>query len=108
MRTDLDLYADESRNRLEQKLEKMVKSVMVGALNSIEMDMGFLWGHGETELTPIQDQMRLVYEKVRTSIFDKGNSEIKKIKTELNNYSVGLKQGGITLPVVGERNEKRS
>lgn len=100
MRNDADFYASESKKKLQEKIEKQMTSIMVGSLNAIELEMGFLWGHNERETSEVQESIKQLYEKVRGAIFDKGNSEIKKMRTEMDKYDVGCHQGSVTLPVL--------
>lgn len=66
---------------------------MIGALDSIEKHLGFLWGHeAEGELTEQQEELRQIYEALRSEILDKGNTQMRNLDVELNGYDVKLLQ----------------
>lgn len=82
-------YKRESRNRLERTITTKIKTTMIGALDAIERNFGFLW----------EDNFELqeIYEKVRKEILDNGNDQIKSLAKELKGYDIELLRYNITL-----------
>ena len=68
---------------------------MIGALETIEKNLGFLW-EADTEEA---NHYREVYEKIRSEILDRGNNQIRNLMTELEQYEVEWKRYHIQLPV---------
>ena len=99
-------YQEESKKRLMDIIEKKIKTTMIGALDSIENNFGFLWNEYSDEAM----KMRGVYDKVRNEILDRGNNQIRNIRIELEQYSVEWLRYHMTLPVrpLGGTNEKQN
>jgi hypothetical protein len=91
-------YRHDSKDRLSKILKKKVETTMIGALSSIEEHFGFLWS-GKSELTPEQQMMYDIYQRVRSEILDKGNAQARNIDAELNQYDVKWLKYSITIPV---------
>ena len=94
-----DKYRSDSKDRLSKILKKKVETTMIGALSSIEEHLGFLWeGDGET-LTTEQQMMHDVYQRVRSEILDKGNTQARNMDSELSQYDVKWLKYSVTIPV---------
>jgi transcription termination factor Rho len=91
-------YKQDSRDRLGKILKKKVETTMIGALASVEQNFGFLWNAGG-EMTPEQEKMYDLYQKIRSEILDKGNSQARNIDVELSQYEVKWLRYSITIPV---------
>lgn len=96
-------YLDSSRERLKVILEKKIKTTMVGDLSTLEKYFGFLWGHNEDR--PLNEEelhMKELFERARKEILDRGNSQIKNMQTEVDQYDVKWNRYQLTLPVKPE------
>jgi hypothetical protein len=83
--------SDFLRRRLEQDIEKKIKTTMIGALASFEKRFGKLWGHDkskEEELTPQEHRFLQIWLEVREEILDRGNAQIASSGREIRKYNV--------------------
>lgn len=97
-----DKYKTDSKDRLSKILKKKVETTMIGALSSIEDHFGFLWS-GENS-TPEQKIMHDLFQKVRSEILDKGNTQARNIDAELSQYEVKWLRYSVQIPVSQEEN----
>jgi hypothetical protein len=106
-----DKYKQDSRDRLSKILKKKVETTMIGALSSMEDHFSFLWLSKEGELSPEQIIMYEIFQKVRSEILDKGNTQCRNVDAELAQYDVKWLRYQATLPVYtrikgkGEQND---
>lgn len=106
-----DKYKQDSRDRLSKILKKKVETTMIGALSSMEDHFSFLWLSKEGELSPEQRIMYEIFQKVRSEILDKGNTQCRNVDAELAQYDVKWLRYQATLPVYtrvkgkGEQND---
>lgn len=89
-------YRHESRTRLSNILKKKIQTTMIGALSSIEEHFRFLW---ETDENLTKEQMYDLFQKVRSEILDKGNTQARNLEAELNQYEVKWLRYSMTIPV---------
>lgn len=68
---------------LEQKVEKSVKTTMIGALFIMEEHFGDLL---------YEPDLAVIFDKVRSDILRLGNNNIRGIKKELSNYKITYKK----------------
>lgn len=94
-----DKYKQDSKDRLAKIVKKKVETTMIGALSSIEQHFGFLWDSKGGQLTKEQQVMLDLYQKVRSEILDKGNSQARNIDAELAQYDINWLKYNITIPV---------
>ena len=94
-----DKFKNDSKERLSKILKKKVETTMVGALSSIEDHFSFLWSSESDTLTPEQKIMFDIFQKVRSEILDKGNTQARNIDAELNQYDVKWLRYSINIPV---------
>jgi len=93
-----DKYAQGSKDRLSKILKKKIQTTMIGALSTIEENLGFLWESDDQP--PEQKQiMKDIYDKVRSQILDKGNHQARNIDAELAQYDVKWLKYQVTMPV---------
>ena len=93
-------YKDSSRDRLSKIAKKKIETTMIGALSSIETNLGFLWGHEEQrDLTPEEQHVKNIYDQIRSEILDKGNNQIRNLEAELAQYEVTWLRYHMTLPI---------
>lgn len=91
-------YKYDSRDRLGKILKKKVETTMIGALSSIEENLGFLW-NSNTGLTEEQEKIYNLYQKIRSEILDKGNTQARNIDVELSQYDIKWLRYSVTIPV---------
>jgi transcription termination factor Rho len=94
-----DKFKNDSKVRLSKILKKKVETTMVGALSSVEEHFSFLWTSDNNELTPEQKIMFDTFQKVRSEILDKGNTQARNIDAELNQYDVKWLRYSMNIPV---------
>lgn len=94
-----DKYKYDSKDRLGKILKKKVETTMIGALSSLEEHFGFLWTNENGNLTQEQKIMLDIYQKVRSEILDKGNSQARNIDSELSQYEVKWLKYSLNIPV---------
>lgn len=93
-----DKYKQDSRDRLAKILKKKVETTMIGALSSVEQNFGYLWNNGE-KMTAEQEKLYDLYQKIRSEILDKGNSQSRNIDVELSQYDIKWLRYSLNLPV---------
>lgn len=79
------------KQKLGNDVERKIKTTMVGALASFEENFGYLWGHDKPENEPLteDEEANLAnWEYIRNEILDRGHSQIRAIKHELENYDI--------------------
>ena len=95
-----DKYKQDSRDRLSKILKKKVETTMIGALSSIEEHFAFLWNTNDgEELSPEQRVLYDAFQKVRSEILDKGNTQSRNVDAELAQYEVKWLRYQATMPV---------
>ena len=94
-----DKYRQDSRERLSKILRKKVETTMIGALSSIEDHFSFLWNSGDGPMSPEQKMMYDTFQKVRSEILDKGNTQARNIDAELAQYDVKWLRYQTIIPV---------
>jgi len=95
-----DKYKYDSKHRLSKILKKKVETTMIGALSSLEEHFSFLWtNRSGGELTPEQQIMYDTFQKVRSEILDKGNSQARNVDAELNQYDVKWLRYSVDIPI---------
>jgi hypothetical protein len=93
-------YKADSKDRLAKILKKKIQTTMIGALSTIEENLGFLWNSPDGKLTKEQEQMKEIYNKIRSDILDKGNNQARNIDAELAQYEVEWLRYSIKMPVI--------
>ncbi len=98
-------YNQSSKDRLKKIASSKIRTTMIGDLDTIEKTFGFLWGldedghdTGET-LSPEQQHMKDLYERVRSRVLDNGNTQIRNLDTEMEQYDITWNRFSMTLPV---------
>jgi hypothetical protein len=89
------------KDKLQLAVATGMKTIMIGAIASIEEKLGKLWGHGKkTELTANEQFLSDIFSELRKAILDKGNTQIRQCKQIIDGYTVEFSGYSITLPVV--------
>ena len=92
-------FKNDSRVRLSKILKKKVETTMIGALSSIEEHFSFLWTPTQGEMTPEQQIMFDTFQKVRSEILDKGNTQSRNVDAELSQYDIKWWRYNAVIPV---------
>ncbi len=72
-------YKVNSKDRLFKIASKKIKTTMIGALSTLEENLGFLWGHeSDEDISPEQQHMKTIFEQVRSDILVKPVEEPDK------------------------------
>jgi hypothetical protein len=100
-------YKVESKDRLSKIIKKKIETTMIGALSSIEENLGFLWDNNGKTLTKDQELMKGLYNKIRSEILDKGNNQARNIDAELSQYDIEWLRYSMQLPVI-QTNKKEN
>jgi len=90
----------ESRDRLSKILRKKVETTMIGALSSIEEHFAFLWTATDGALSQEQQIMYDIFQKVRSEILDKGNTQARNIDAELAQYELKWLRYQAVIPMI--------
>lgn len=93
-----DRQKELSRDRLLNAAKKKVQTTMIGSLSSVESHFGFLWESDNP--TPEQKELRNIFEDLRSEILDRGNTQIRNLENEFQNYDINWKKYTINLPFV--------
>lgn len=86
-----DNYGEQSlRKRLKGQVTSKMRTLMIGTLAQIEKFLGADWGHGLTDDKCNDDQIdkRAVWKRLRESILDFGNNQIRAAEKEIDKYKV--------------------
>lgn len=88
-------YKIDSKERLKKIATKKVQTTMIGALDSIEKHLSFLWEENS--------ELRETYEIVRQEILDRGNDQIRNLMSELDMYDIEWLRYNLQLKVNNRR-----
>lgn len=91
-------YKADSKERLSKILKKKIQTTMIGALSSIEENLGFLWNEDNPKIS--KAEMTQIYNKIRSEILDKGNNQARNVDAELAQYEVEWLRYSIKIPVI--------
>jgi transcription termination factor Rho len=91
-----DKQRELSKEKLLKATKKKIQTTMIGALHSVEQHFGFLWnsenpGHEE-------EQLKEIFEDMRSEILDRGNNQIRNLENEFSHYDVTWKKYSLKLP----------
>lgn len=81
-----EAFKDVSNHKLYQAAKKKILTTMIGAIDSIEKRFGFLWS-GE-KLSKEQQEMKLLFDELRSDILDRGNTQMRNLEAEFSNYEI--------------------
>ena len=97
-------YRSDSKQRLSKILRKKIETTMIGALSSIEEHFGFLWTEGSPYEGEEKAAMLDLYNKIRSEILDKGNTQARNVDAELAQYDLKWLKYTMTIPVKQKEN----
>ena len=84
-------YKQSSKERLGKIATTKIKTTMIGAIDSIEQHLGFIFEQ--------DSKLREVFDTLRKEILDKGNNQIRNFLVELEQYDVEWLRFRVNLPV---------
>lgn len=87
-----------AKSKLLDVSSKKIRTTMIGAIATIEENLGFLWGEGSED----QAEFKQIFEKMRSEILDRGNNQIRNLEAEFANYDIVRKTVNIVLPVINK------
>jgi hypothetical protein len=102
-----DKFKQDSRDRLSKILKKKVETTMIGAVSSIEDHFAFLWTSKDGGMSPEQKIMYDTFQKVRSEILDKGNTQSRNLDAELAQYEVKWLRYQTSMPVISRKTGER-
>lgn len=79
---------NKDKDNLEAAIIKKINTTMIGSISDVEEFFDFLWTGTPTEN---KAQFKKIFQELRQSILDRGNHQIRKLKTDLNNFDVKSK-----------------
>lgn len=91
-------YKADSKDRLSKILKKKIQTTMIGALSTIEENLAFLWEQDNPNFS--KEDMKNLYNKIRSEILDKGNNQARNIDAELSQYEVEWLRYSMKIPFV--------
>ena len=93
------------KSRLKDNMKKKLQTTMIGAIAQFEESFGHLWGINKhvNELTESELEWREVWNDVRDTVLDLGNSQVRAAMNELEQYSLSWNKYQVNLPVKPRR-----
>lgn len=89
------------KDKLQVAIAGAMKTIMIGAVASVEEKLGMLWAQGqERNLTPNEQKFYDIFMDLRKSILDKGNTQIRNCKQLIDGYTVEYTGFTISFPIV--------
>ena len=82
------IYKESSKKRLMDNISKKFKTTMIGAIARYEAAFGELWGQDTDNPSEEQQELRRVWEEVRTDILNNGNSQLRAALEEIAQYTM--------------------
>jgi len=92
-----DREKEVAKERLFKVATKKIQTTMIGSISTIEKYLDFLWDSDNP--TPEQEKLRSIFEEMRSEILDRGNTQIRNLENEFQNYEIVFKKYTIQLPV---------
>lgn len=110
---DRSAFLEEQRlldgaDRLQRIIEKKISTAFIGALAVIEERLGRLWGHGKDPdtLTEEEKYWRRKFVGLRAEILDNGNTQVRTVNKELEQYTIRWNAYQTNLLVDGRKQEQ--
>lgn len=93
-------YNEVSKDRLLTICQKKMKTIMIGSLAAIEEKFKPYWTpEPGQKMTNEQMLLQKLYGEIRQDILDKGNTHIRNIEEEFDQYKIEWKRYNLQLPV---------
>jgi len=96
-----------NKDKVQGEVTKAIKTTMIGAIASIEEKFGRLWAFNEQRPLTEEEQLFFdIFTDLRKEILDKGNSQIKKVKTIIDAYDIDYIGYTLNIALPVKRQEK--
>lgn len=81
-----------SKDRLLRIIKKKLETTFIGDIAAIEESLGYLWGidFEDKDLTENEEKLKKIWFDLRNNILDRGNAQIRGIKSELEQYTINF------------------
>ena len=78
------IISTHKRERERENVERRFRTCFIGALDSIEHHLGYLWGDDvdEADLTSQERRFLKIWKELRMEILDKGNNQLRQLLRE--------------------------
>lgn len=93
-------YKKDSKDRLQKIINKKIQTTMIGALDTVEKNLGFLWAPNDGKMSDDAKYFKKIYEEIRQEILDRGNGQMRNVDTELKQYDIEWLRYQLTLPII--------
>lgn len=93
------------KERLKKIAKTKMTTIMIGALDSIEKNLGFLFGLDDdgqpthATLSNEETHIKRLYDNIRSTILDLGNDQIKNLHKEIDMHKIEWNRYHLTLPI---------
>ena len=99
-------YKKDSKERLQKIINKKIQTTMIGALDTIEKSLGFLWAPDDDgQMSEDAKYFKGLYDTVRQEILDRGNGQIRNVDAELEQYDIEWLRYQLTLPIIRRKQD---
>lgn len=96
-----------SKRQLEKYIKKMGETLMIGAISSIENELGYLWGHNKDgDYSQEEEEMFSKWENLRQDILNKGNNNIAYMIGLLDNFKINMYKAENTFQIRKKTDER--
>lgn len=97
-----------SKDRLTNVVEKKTKTVFIGAIDSVEKHLGFLWGQDKEprDRTDSENEYLALWKALREEILNKSNNQLRGLLLEVSEYDVVWNKKNYFFDLTGAKNEK--
>jgi hypothetical protein len=89
-------YLEDSKQRLLKIITTKMRTIMIGSIDSIEKNLCKPY---EDENSDEARMIRDIFLRIRQEILDKGNTQIRNIETEFQQYLIEWLRYRLVLPV---------
>lgn len=98
-----------SRDRLCKIAEKKMKTVFIGAINSIENRFGFLWGHDKDPRDRTKQELDYLehWKALRDEILNKSNNQLRGLLLEISEYDMVWNKKNYYFDLTGENKDEK-
>jgi hypothetical protein len=93
------------REKLETAAKGKIKTTMIGAIESIENHLGYLWNHKSIDKRTEEEDIYQKFAIARQEILDRGHRQMKNLAREMDNYQVEEKRFKLVIPVSTTKKE---
>lgn len=87
-------------------IDKRMTTSIIGSLDAVEKQLGFLWGHNKSSntCTPEELEMREKWTTLRKTILDNGNNQKRLVLDEVKQFTVRWNRSTKNIPIYERKN----